>query len=74
MHTYLGNMHMLLCHGFESHELENQFSVSSELHFLPHLLNINDTRNNARKGPGGAHDIISGCGGGGGGDQFGSLN
>lgn len=35
--------------------------MSSELRFLPHLLNINDTQNNARKGSGGAHDIISGC-------------
>lgn len=35
--------------------------MSSELHFLPHLLNINDTQNNARKGSGGARDVISGC-------------
>lgn len=35
--------------------------VSSEFCFLPHLLNINDTQNNARKGAGGAYDVISGC-------------
>lgn len=37
--------------------------VSSELCFLPHLLNINDTQNKARKAGGerGSRDVISGC-------------
>lgn len=35
--------------------------VSSEFCFLPRLLNINDTQNNARKGAGVAPDVISGC-------------
>lgn len=42
--------------------------MSSELHFLPQELNVNDTQNNARKGSGGAHDI------GAAGNQVGSLN
>lgn len=45
-------MHTSLCHGLKatnSKSVPLSF-VSSEGHFLPHLLNINDIQNNARKG------------------------